>query len=150
MATKAPEDEHALGPWAVEQVRRCGGVLEHPAGSTLFAKCGCGADGDAGWILEVDQWHWGHPARKPTKLYIVGCQPADVPPIPHRAGEPKRCITQGHGVRVGHPLFKPRVTQWEREATPPAFAKWMVELARICWANDQSDRMAGGEASRSK
>jgi hypothetical protein len=35
-------------------------------------------------------------------------------------------------VRIGHPLFKSRVPQWEREATPPAFAAWLAELARRC------------------
>ena len=132
VATKAPPDEHALGNFAVEQVRRCGGVLEHPAGSTLFEECGCGKDGDAGWLLEVDQYHWGHVAAQPTKLYIVGCSSENVPPIPHREGTPAKCITQGHGVRIGHPLFKSRATQYEREATPPAFARWLVELARRC------------------
>ena len=52
--------------------------------------------------------------------------------MPHRAGTPTHCISQGHGVRIGHPLFKSRVPQWEREATPPAFAEWLVELARKC------------------
>jgi len=124
--------EHALGPWAVEQVRRCGGVLEHPKRSTLFEHCGCGSTGDVGFVLTVDQYHWGHRAAKPTRLYVVGCEPADVPAMPHREGEPTHCITQGHGVRIGHPRFKSRVPQWEREATPPAFAAWLVELARRC------------------
>lgn len=132
VVTKAPPEEKELGPWAVEQVRRCGGVLEHPEGSILFEHCKCGEVGDAGWILEVDQWHWGHACAKPTKLYIVGCPPNRVPAQPRREGNPDRCISQGHGVRIGHPLFRSRVTQWEREATPPAFAKWLVELAVRC------------------
>jgi hypothetical protein len=82
--------------------------------------------------LTVDQFHWGHRCAKPTRLYVVGCSPADVPAMPHRAGTPTHCISQGHGVRIGHPLFKSRVPQWEREATPPAFAAWLAELARRC------------------
>lgn len=136
VATKAPPEEKQLGPWAVEQVRRYHGVLEHPAGSTLFEHCGCTNENDPGWLLTVDQWHWGHPAAKPTTLYIIGCPPHLVPAQPKREGTPDRCISQGHGVRIGHPLFKSRVTQWEREATPPEFAKWLVELARRCRAND--------------
>lgn len=134
VATKAPAAEKAFGPWAVEQVRRRGGVLEHPSGSLLFDHCGCGARGDVGWVLTVDQWHWGHPAAKPTKLFIVGCSPDSIPPIPTRSGSPERCISQGHGVRIGHPLFKSRVTQWEREATPIEFAKWLLLVARSCRA----------------
>lgn len=143
VATKAPPEEKELGPWAVEQVRRCGGVLEHPEGSILFEHCNCGTLGNpdkwGGWILKLDQYHWGHPAAKPTKLYIVGCAVKDVPACPNREGTPDRCISQGHGVRIGHPLFKSRVTQYEREATPPEFAKWLVELARRCKGhNDKS------------
>jgi len=140
VATRAPADEHALGPWAVEQVRRCGGVLEHPAGSTLFEECGCGSAGDCGFVLSVDQFHWGHRAAKPTRLYVVGCSPADVPPMPHREGSPTHCISQGHGVRIGHPLFKSRVPQWERESTPPAFARWLVDLALRCKHNAGNQR----------
>ena len=138
-AYRAPADEHATGPFAIEQVRRCGGVLEHPVGSTLFAECGCGTadspDQWGGWTMDVDQFHWGHKAAKPTRLYIVGCRPADVPAMPHRAGEPTHCISQGHGIRMGHPKFKSRITQAEREATPPKFAEWLVELASKCVAN---------------
>jgi hypothetical protein len=135
VVTAAPETEHDLGPWAVEQVRRCGGVLEHPKGSTLFAHCGCpdvgaGKDEFGGFTILVDQFHWGHRAAKPTRLYIVGTD--SVPAQPHREGEPTHCISQGHGVRIGHPKFKSRVPQWEREATPPAFARWLVEIAASC------------------
>jgi hypothetical protein len=136
MVTRAKPGEKELGPWAVEQVRRWGGVLEHPAGSRLFAHCGCAVAGgfaDAhGFTSEVDQFHWGHRCSKPTRLYVVGCSPMDVPAMPIRAGKPTHCITQGHGVRIGHPAFKSRVPDWEREATPPAFAAWLVELARRC------------------
>lgn len=42
----------------------------------------------------------------------------------------------GAGPVIAHPpcrtWFKSRVPQWEREATPPAFAAWLVELARRC------------------
>lgn len=135
VATRVRPGEQELGPWAIEQVRRCGGVLEHPAGSILFECCECPkpdeeADGWGGYTIDVDQYHWGHRAAKPTRLYIVGTR--DLPARPHREGEPTHCITQGHGVRIGHPRFKSRVPDWEREATPPAFAAWLVEVARRC------------------
>jgi len=110
--------------------------LEHPAGSDLFDYCGCGTESKpdkwGGWTLNVDQFHWGHRAAKPTRLYIVGCDKANIPEIPFREGSPTHCISQGHGVRIGHPLFKSRVPQWEREATPPAFAQWLIDLASRC------------------
>ena len=52
--------------------------------------------------------------------------------MPWRAGRPDRCVTQTHGKRKGDPGFMPRVTDKEREATPPAFAAWLVGLARWC------------------
>jgi hypothetical protein len=131
-ATAAPADEHALGPWAVEQVRRCGGVLEHPAGSSLFAECGCGAAGDVGFVVAVNQFDWGHRASKPTKLYVVGCSLAELPQAPLRLAYPTHCISQSHGARIGNRIFKPRVSNRERSATPPAFARWLVELAGKC------------------
>jgi hypothetical protein len=136
VATKAPAGEHALALFAVDQARRCGGVVEHPAGSSLFDQCGCGRAGEPDdwgeWVLECDQWHFGHSCAKPTKLYIVGCSPTNLPTMTYREGIPKKCITQGHGVRVGHPLFKSRATQYEREATPRKFAEWLTELATRC------------------
>jgi len=134
-------DEHDLGPWAVDHIRRAGGVLEHPAGSRLFRHCRCGQsfapDEWGGWTMDVDQFHWGHRAAKPTRLYVVGCSPADVPATPHRDGEPEFCITQGHGIREVDELFKSRLPDWERAATPPAFAQWLVTLARLCRHNKE-------------
>jgi hypothetical protein len=69
--------ERLLAVWAVVKVRQNGGVLEHPQGSELWKtlklpKAGDGQDQFGGWTLEVDQFHWGHKARKRTWLYIVG------------------------------------------------------------------------------
>jgi hypothetical protein len=67
---------------AVDSVRRWGGVLEHPAYSDAFAAFGlprpspggwqrgtCG-----GWSAHVEQWHYGHRAKKATWLYAHGAQ----------------------------------------------------------------------------
>jgi len=132
-ATKAPLDEHSMGPWAVCQVRTWGGVLEHPKGSSLFRSCGCPApshppDEFGGWTMEVDQFHWGHKARKRTWLYIVGT--ANVPPEPRRNGAPTHCVGRPGGKRKPNQI--PCCTHDEREKTPPAFAEWLVALARKC------------------
>jgi hypothetical protein len=134
-------DEKALGPWAVKQVQAHGGVLEHPQGSALWAHAGlpepdCGIDQYGGWTLEIDQWDWGHVANKPTWLYIVGCTPAQIPPVPPRKeGSSYRVISTGHGLRQGMPGWRSRVTQKEREYTPPALAEWLVSVARRCSSN---------------
>lgn len=52
---------------AIELVHRWCGVVEQPAGSTLFRD-----HGRPGHIIEeVDQYDWGHKIRKPTLLYWV-------------------------------------------------------------------------------
>lgn len=150
--TRAKPGEKALAPWAVEQVRKWGGVLEHPAGSKLWAYCklppaGGLPDEHGGICLLVDQWHWGHRARKPTRLYIVGA--ASIPAMPVRVGKPTHCVTQGKGVRVGHPKFLPRVPDWEREATPPAFAEWLIRLAASCKHNAKADGIDVGDSVKS-
>lgn len=127
--------EKDLALRAVTQVRRFGGVLEHPKRSTLWdrmflPKPGAGVDADGGYTIEIDQWHWGHVAHKPTWLYIVGCTPAQLPPMPHREGTADRVISTGHGLREGMPGWRSRVTQKEREYTPMALAEWLVEVAR--------------------
>ncbi|MDE2441397.1 MAG: hypothetical protein KGP14_10255 [Betaproteobacteria bacterium] len=84
-------DEKALAIYAVEQVRKFGGVLEHPKNSTLWPTLGLPRPGErdefGGWTLPIYQRWWGHRAEKPTLLYIVGCAPADVPPMPLALGE---------------------------------------------------------------
>ena len=69
---------------ALESVRRCGGVLEHPWGSHAWAHFGLNkpdrkggwieADDQGGWTCCVEQGRYGHYAPKPTMLYAVGCE----------------------------------------------------------------------------
>ena len=84
-------------PWAVAQIRKYGGVLEHPQGSDLWKFCqlpkpGHLPDDFGGYALLVDQVHWGHKARKRTLLYIVGCALSDLPPFPKIAKKPTHII----------------------------------------------------------
>jgi len=142
----APADEHDLGPWAIDQVRRWGGVVEHPKSSTLYRDCGCGLidgvpDQWGGWTLVVDQFHWGHKARKPTRLYIVGTR--DVPPMPHRDGQPTHNLSRLSRTKENRQAKGPHLPELSakaREATPIAFAVWLVELARRCGKNSDVSR----------
>jgi hypothetical protein len=128
MAKPRP-DEKELAFFAIDQVRRCGGVLEHPAGSTLWPVAGLPEPGliddFGGFTFPVDQHSWGHRARKLTKLYIVGCRPKDLPPIPIDLSEPTH-------ICCGSTSRKPELPKREREETPPAFAAWLVDLANRC------------------
>lgn len=148
---KPRPDERNLARLAVALVREFGGVLEHPEASTLWPAQRLPEpgqrDGMGGWTLGITQHWWGHRATKATKLYIVGCEPADIPELPPlRLGEGTHVIAMGkrpgRGVdgqrlRKGMPGWRPEVSKAEREHTPPELASWLVELARRCArAND--------------
>ena len=128
---KPRPDEKALALWAIEQVRKFGGVLEHPASSTLWPVAGLPAPGKrdqwGGWTLPIHQHCWGHRAKKETLLYIVGCEPTNVPPLPYRMDEPTHVVQSPK--RTGH---RPHITKAEREHTPPELARWLVALATQC------------------
>jgi hypothetical protein len=137
MAKPAP-GEKDLALWAVEQVRQFGGVLEHPKQSTLWSaaglpKPGCGRDAFGGWTLGIEQFSFGHRAAKPTLLYIVGCDPMQIPNMPIVLGDaPAVCGTSGRRKSLKRKTTRPEVTKAEREHTPPALAAWLVELAARC------------------
>lgn len=132
----ATREEKILAVHAVCLVRALGGVLEHPAESDLWKEMDLPRPGKQdvlcgrqviGYTMEVDQWLWGHRAEKRTWLYIVGCHPNDLPPIPAREGKPTHCVRP----TKSYPRL-PSITKPEREQTPPAFAIWLVEVARRC------------------
>jgi len=140
-----PVAERALAVQAVQAVQAYGGVIEHPAESTLWQHCGLPQPGRApdqfgGWTAEIRQCDWGHKAEKRTWLYIVGVHPDDLPEMP------------GHSEAVG--IIKPRrgvprdgrkiVTKPEREHTPPDLARWLVEVARRSVDGGALKRAIGG------
>lgn len=118
---------------ALSSLRRCGGVLEHPAGSIAYRhfnlqkpkgnfwnKCG-----DNEWVGEVYQSIYGHRATKKTWLYYVG----DREPIEFTTGRKKGTHQVGGGVNTGHNQ-KPRLPSSESHLTPILFAEYLVALAR--------------------
>lgn len=120
--SKAETEERDLAFLALDQVRRFGGVLEHPVGSRLWPvmqlpRPGAVHDRFGGWTLQTDQCRFGHRAMKPTLLYIVGLQPDQLPPLPP-ARRPETTVEN-----MGRP---------ERERTPEPFARFLVDLARRC------------------
>lgn len=72
-------EDQGCGAAAITSARNHGGVVEHPAGSSLWdwfgirkPRLGEGwvpADRFGGWVCQVDQRHYGHDAPKPTDLY---------------------------------------------------------------------------------
>jgi len=115
---------------ALRAIRRVGGVLEHPADSNawnahyllkpLHAST-WNAAGRGEWVCEVWQSAYGHKARKRTWLYFCG---DEQPPAADWRREPgtHQC---GWFDRI-----KPTLSKAEASRTPPAFAEYLVSLAR--------------------
>lgn len=137
---------------ALTSVRRCGGVLEHPAYSDAFAAHGLPAPRPGGWqrtfcggwVCHVEQWHYGHPAKKATWLYAR----IDAPPSFIWATTPdsveaayvsdgggdrrrrKRALVSWCGNKVARTPDRPRLTTKQASATPPAFRDVLISIAR--------------------
>jgi len=129
------DDEKDLARFAVAMVRGHGGVLEHPAESTLWADQmlplpGRAPDAYGGWTMVIQQFHFGHRAEKRTWLYIVGVHPDKIPLLPHREGSPSHCVRPSKS----YPRLPSR-SKAEREQTPTRLANWLVQLAERCEAN---------------
>lgn len=129
--------EHDCAPRAVEQVRAFGGVLEHPARSKLWAECGLPVpdglpDYFGGFTIEVDQCAWGHVARKSTWLYVVGAPRSAVVAGIKIGGTPTHWASGSRTAPRGPvpPGIKVCSAQ-QRRRTPPAFAAWLLEIARM-------------------
>lgn len=139
---KPRADERNLARLAVALVRELGGVLEHPAGSTLWPAQTLPKPGErdqwGGWTLAAPQKWWGHRAEKATWFYIVGCEPRDTPEVPLKLGQAGAVIRldqrrpNGTHIRKGDADWVPRLSAEENEQTPHELAEWMVALALRC------------------
>lgn len=123
---------------ALSDVRRFGGVLEHPAysdawdafdlprpttgGGWVRGMCG-------GWSCYVEQHRYGHVAKKATWLYAFGVSP---PPL--RWGfEPDHAqgaLVSWCGNHVKNGEKRPRVGKAAAAATPIAFRDELLNIAR--------------------
>ena len=139
---KPRADERNLARMAVALVRELGGVLEHPAGSTLWPAQRLPRPGErdqwGGWTLAAPQKWWGHRAEKATWFYVVGCEPGDIPDVPLKLGQAGAVIrldqrrSDGTHIRKGDADWVPRLSAAENEQTPHELAAWLVALAQRC------------------
>jgi hypothetical protein len=131
---KPRPDEKKLAIYSIDLIRCNGGVLEHPRASSLWQHMnlpiGNQVDEFGGYTLSVNQSWWGHKAEKKTLLYVCGCPRAELPPTPIRFDLITHVVS--NEARKGQPGYKPRITQYEREATPLEMAKWLIEVAALC------------------
>lgn len=120
--------ESALG-----SVRRWGGVLEHPARTRAWqAFCLPRPQRGAwradlfgfGWVTEVSQRAYGHPARKATWLYLAGAEP---PPLDWSNPDPIACVSY---LRNRRSPDLPRLTKKQAQATPLPFRDLLLSMAR--------------------
>ena len=120
---------------ALFDVRRFGGVLEHPAKSQAWVafdlpkpvgsgwiKTPCD-----GWVCEVWQSAYGHKANKATWLYYVGQQP----PPDLRWDRPRGSHQVGFQDQRGKAANKPTLSAKDAAATPPDFRDELIKIARM-------------------
>lgn len=117
------DGEKELGRWCVRTVLRCGGVLEQPAGSHLWADMKLPLPGqpprDGVWTLYTEQSWFGYASRKPTWLLICGVAPDRLPAMLYRLRNDGMNETQRGLSHAG------------RSRTMPEFAEWLVAIARL-------------------
>ena len=74
--SKATQEEKRLAYWSIVRVRKHGGIVEHPLGSSLPREVNFPGynifDNYGGvWVI-INQGDFGYYSKKPTILYIVG------------------------------------------------------------------------------
>ena len=118
---------------ALWNLKRCGGVLEHPAFSyawevfDLPKPSGIGWINQNGfWICEVWQSAYGHKARKRTWLLYVGKNP----PFELRWERKDGSHQIGGYDRRGKNKNKPTISGKEASRTPIEFRDELIKLAR--------------------
>jgi hypothetical protein len=135
--SKAPEGEHELAEWAVKQVCKWGGVLEHPVGSSL--KFDPFIAGMHSYFLELNQSYFGYMALKPTKIYIISKSDISERQVRRFNGygdvvrtkfSDLESLRYLRGTRKLKPLEK--LSKKQREATPIAFAQFLIDIAKMC------------------
>jgi hypothetical protein len=131
---------------ALASVRKWGGVLEHPAYSDAFAAHGIPAPAgawqrvlDGGWVCHVEQWHYGHAAKKATWLYAYGIDPPSMiwlrtpdnqAALVERWSSRPRALVSWCGNHVADGEVRPRLGKKAAAATPPAFRDILISIAQ--------------------
>ena len=125
--------EKRLAIWSVDLVRYRGGVVEHPAGSKLFEALPQVGELDAygGFVIEIDQYDFGHVAHKQTKLYICGCRKEDLPTLPPKDTSIHLCEKGKKRSICGNVEGTTRCTQKQREYTPEKLIDWLEEVLTV-------------------
>jgi len=124
---------------ALNAVRTWGGVLEHPAYSDAWDAYGLPVPNrrggwhstlwDDGWSCHVEQGRYGHPAKKATWLYAVGCELPDLRwgSVPDGSSQALVSWCGNHTSRFEN---RPRVGKAAAARTPQDFQDVLLSIAR--------------------
>lgn len=121
--------EKYLALWSVNKVRSYGGILEHPAQSKLFDFMQLPLPGQVdefGFTLEIDQFNYGHLARKRTWLYICGIDKQRVLPLLS-----KKIIAKCRYMCSGTSDTKKELDKKLRSSTPRLMARTFVKIIHL-------------------
>lgn len=132
----APIQEKELAIWAINLVRKNGGILEHPAGSSLFSFMNIPRDGSydefGGFILSIHQHWFGYPARKKTYLYICGCTRSQLPSFPLSFNAIEYSVSNSKVLK--------EIPKRERSTTPSALCEFLF-LIQIAIERNKSSKI---------
>jgi hypothetical protein len=127
-----PGNDRGCFKSAVDNVNRCGGILEHPAQTYAWQEYGLEkpiknqwTSSGRGFVCEVWQSAYGHKANKATWLYYVGKNP----PFDLRWDRVKGTHQVGFQDKRGKARNKPTLTKREANATPTEFRDELIKLA---------------------
>jgi len=141
---KIKGDDDGCFEAGLRNVRRFGGVLEHPWGSYAWPHFNLNtppreggwiaADFHGGWTCCVEQGRYGHYARKPTLLLAYGCDLPELRWGVSKAQFPQSAIDK-HGLdyckRAGELAFQGGGTDSSpRIGTPVEFRDLLIGMAR--------------------
>lgn len=144
---------------ALFDVRRFGGVLEHPEHSHAWPHFGLAkppreggwvpAGDGIGWTCRVEQGQYGHYCPKPTWLYVVGVSELPelkwgVHPVTDDMFPSKAMAKHGREYcrKAGVMAFKGGGKDSPaRIATPPEFRDLLISIARMAATNTKQERI---------
>jgi hypothetical protein len=137
---------------AFAAVRKLGGVLEHPEGSSAFDAFGIPKpDRGGGWKRShnwavftccVEQRHYGHRARKATWLVAAtdGVLPELIwgPSVGEQTRRMREAVTEEEKRRARKTGVVQNLSAKQRRATPPAFRDLLLSIARTARTQERA------------
>jgi hypothetical protein len=143
-------DDGGMFKFALEIVRKYGGVLEHPAYSDAwktfdlqrppFRGGWIRADLYGGFTCHVEQGHYGHKAKKATWLYAVNCK---LPELIWKssANNKSKATVSWCGNKVSKGMMgRKRISKKEANKTPSQFRDILISMARSCYKKGDKEK----------